>query len=115
MWKPFLIKTGSLLFFVSVVFCATAQPDTKIKQHIKAPVAKPYKVLTNGKQITVQSKLNIQSVMVWTASGHRIVEEKNINETAFVFTVVVKEKIFFVMIEFADGKRFTEKIGLSGR
>ena len=56
--------------------------------------AKPFKVLTNGKQITIQSKQNLRSLMVWTASGHRFVEEKELTTNSYSFTVPAKEKIF---------------------
>ena len=49
---------------------------------------------------------------MWTASGHRFVEEKNINQNNFTVNISIKEKIFFVMLEMADGKRFTEKIAI---
>jgi hypothetical protein len=73
---------------------------------------KPYKILTSGKQITVKSTKNIKSVMVWTASGHRIVEQKQINNTSFSFTINVNEKVFFLMIEYEGAKPYTEKLGI---
>jgi hypothetical protein len=73
---------------------------------------KPYKILTSGKQITVKSTRHIKSIMAWTASGHRIVEQKEVNATSFSFTVNVSEKIFFVMIQLEGTKPFTEKIGV---
>lgn len=74
--------------------------------------AKPFKILTNGKQITIQSKQNLRSIMVWTASGHRFVEEKLLTTNSYTFTVPSKEKVFYMMIETAEGKRFTEKMGV---
>lgn len=50
--------------------------------------------------------------MVWTASGHRIVEEKGLQTNSYTFTIPAKEKVFFIVIETADGKRFTEKMGV---
>src|SRR5690606_24989260 len=47
--------------------------------------AKPFKILTNGRQITIQSNKNIESVMVWTSGGHRVVEDKAINRTDYRF------------------------------
>jgi len=88
----------------------TNQPP---KSDIAGPTAaKPFKVLTNGKQITIQSKQNLKSLMVWTASGHRFVEEKELTTNSYSFTVPSKEKIFYMMIETAEGKRFTEKMGV---
>ena len=78
----------------------------------RSTTAKPFKVLTNGKQITIQTKQNLKSIMVWTASGHRFVEEKNLTTNSYSFTVPSKEKIFYLMIETAEGKRFTEKMGV---
>ena len=89
----------------------------QVKQSSKSEIAtsgsaKPFKVLTNGKQITIQSKQNLRSLMVWTASGHRFVEEKDLSTNSYTFTVPSKEKVFYMMIETAEGKRFTEKMGV---
>ena len=46
------------------------------------------------------------------ASGHRFIEEKQLASNSYTFTVPSKEKIFYMMIETADGKRFTEKMGV---
>ncbi|MEI9911272.1 MAG: hypothetical protein WDO71_17380 [Bacteroidota bacterium] len=73
---------------------------------------KPYKILTSGKQITVKSTKNIKNIMVWTASGHRIVEQKAVNASSYTFNINVNEKIFFVMIEYEGSKPYTEKIGI---
>ena len=73
---------------------------------------KPYRILTSGKKITVKSTRDIKSVMVWTASGHRIVEQKEINSPSYSFTINVNEKIFFMMMELQGEKRYTEKIGV---
>jgi hypothetical protein len=75
-------------------------------------ITKPYKILTSGKQITVKSTKDIKSIMVWTASGHRIVEDKEVNSTSFSFNINVSEKVFFVMIQFEGSKPYTEKIGV---
>lgn len=73
---------------------------------------KPYKILTSGKQVTVKSTKNIKSIMVWTASGHRIIEEKEVNNTSFTFNINIAEKVFFVMIHLEGSKPYTEKIGV---
>lgn len=82
--------------------------------HAQVPTAepKPYKILTSGKQITVKSSKDIKSIMVWTASGHRILEQKEVNASSFRFNVNVTEKVFFVMIHYEGMKPFTEKIGI---
>jgi hypothetical protein len=73
---------------------------------------RPYKILTSGKQVTVKSTRNIKNVMVWTASGHRIIEQKEINTSSYAFNINVNEKVFFVMIEFEGLRPYTEKIGV---
>lgn len=73
---------------------------------------KPYKVLSSGKQISIKSNRNIQHVMLWTSSGHRVVEQREINAASFAFTIPVNEKIFFLMVGLEGGKIYTEKIGL---
>lgn len=73
---------------------------------------KPYKILTSGKQITVKSTRNIKNILVWTASGHRIVEQREVNASTYSFNINVSEKIFFLMIEYEGSKPFTEKIGI---
>lgn len=75
--------------------------------------AKPYKVLTAGKRITVQSKTDISKIMVWTAKGHRFIEENNVNASTYSFNVTIKEKFLYMMLELRDGRRYTEKIGLA--
>jgi hypothetical protein len=84
-------------------------PDSEISTRTSA---KPFKVLTNGNRITIQSKQNLKSLMVWTAGGHRFVEEKELTTNSYTFTIPSKEKVFFMMIETAEGKRFTEKMGV---
>ncbi len=73
---------------------------------------KPYKVLTSGKQITIKSDQVICHVMVWTAGGDRVVEQKDINASSYRIDLPVNQKQFFLMILLKDGRRFTERIGL---
>ena len=111
MMKPFIRKAMLVfaLFSATYVINGQGKPvrDTEISS-----AAKPFKVLTNGKQITIQSKQNLKSLMVWTSSGHRIVEEKGLKSNSYSFTVPAKEKVIFMMIETAEGKRYTEKMGV---
>ncbi|MEI9946236.1 MAG: hypothetical protein WDN26_18690 [Chitinophagaceae bacterium] len=86
-----------------------AQP---VNDATKTSFNKPYRILTAGKQITVKSTQDIKSVMVWTSSGHRIIEQKEINAPSYSFRISVNEKIFFVMLELEGERRFTEKIGV---
>ena len=111
--NPFIRKA----ILVSALFCITCFVHAQVKQSPKSEIVtptsvKPFKVLTNGKQITIQSKQNLKSIIVWTASGHRFVEEKDLTTNSYSFTVPSKEKIFYLMIETAEGKRFTEKMGV---
>ena len=111
--KPISLKAIFFLLFSFCVILTSGQDNAKGNEGFtKSPITKPYKVLTNGKQITIQSIQILRSVMVWTSGGHRVAEEKFKNETSYTFTVSIKEKIFYVMIELSDGKRFTEKIGV---
>jgi hypothetical protein len=113
MMNPFIRKA----ILVSALFCITCFVHAQVKQSPKSEIVtptsvKPFKVLTNGKQITIQSKQNLRSLMVWTASGHRFVEEKGLTTTSYSFIVPAKETIFYIMLETAEGKRFTEKMGV---
>jgi len=98
----------SLSLFVSLI--APAQSYNSDKKEIAAP--KPYKILTNGKRITVQSKQNIKTVFVWTANGHRFIEQKEINSNSYSFNITIAEKFFFARIELEDGKMYSQKFGV---
>src|SRR5258706_10999649 len=74
--------------------------------------SRPYKVFSSGKEITIKSSRNILHVMLWTASGHRVVEQREINATSFSFSIPVNEKVFFLMLGLESGKIYTEKIGM---
>ena len=115
-----MMKSSSPKLFVSaVILCvatlATAQanaiPDKK-PAIAETTAPKPYKVLTAGKRITVQSKTEINKILVWTSTGHRFVEENNVKALSYNFTVTISEKFFYIMLELKDGKRYTEKIGV---
>ena len=76
--------------------------------------AKPYKLLTVGKQITIRSNTtNILSVMVWTSGGHRVLEQKDINASSYQFRISVNASAYFMMIRMADGRSYSEKIGVA--
>jgi hypothetical protein len=74
--------------------------------------AKLYKVVTSGRQLSIKSSKPIQTIMVWTTDGNRIVEQKNINNNLFTIDIPVYRKAFYLMIGFTNGKIFTEKIGV---
>lgn len=103
--------TRTLLVLLILLYTGTGLAQSYRQASNPAP-AKPYKILTSGKQITVKSSRDIKTVMVWTASGHRIVEQKEINSATFTFQVNISERYFFVMIQYEGEKPFTEKIGL---
>lgn len=111
MMKPFIRKAILVfaLFFATYIINGQGNsvPGTEVSTS-----AKPFKVMTNGKQITIQSKQNLKSIMVWTSSGHRIVEEKDLKTNSYSFAVPAKEKVVFIRLETAEGKRFTEKMGV---
>jgi hypothetical protein len=110
MMKPLILKAILVFTLFSITCIISGQGNAARNNELTEPV-KPFKVLTNGKQITIQSKQNLKSLMVWSSSGHRIVEEKELKTTSYSFTVPSKEKICFIVIETLEGKRFTEKIG----
>jgi len=73
---------------------------------------KPFKILNNGKKITVQSSKNIKTILVWTSSGHRIIEQQDLNISNYSFDIPAKEKILFLRVELDNGKMYTQKIGV---
>jgi hypothetical protein len=88
------------------LFFNTAKAQTAKKE------VKPYQVLTSGRQLTIKSSWNIQHIMLWTTSGHRVVEQREINSPSYAFTIPINEKIFFLMVGLEGGKIYTEKIGV---
>ena len=74
----------------------------------------PYKVLNSGRQLTFKANRNIRSLMIWTASGNRVLEQQDINEANYSYTIPtsVNERIFFVMIVLDNGKVYTRKVGI---
>ncbi|GJQ33911.1 MAG: hypothetical protein HBSAPP04_27500 [Ignavibacteriaceae bacterium] len=88
----------------------------KIRPIAERKVNKPFKVLTSGKQITIKStdaENNLRQILVWTSTGHRIVEQHEMDAPSFDFSVSgINERVFFLMVEFKNGKRFSEKIGV---
>ena len=91
------------------IFISKAQPAAG--QPVKKE-ATPYQVITTGKQIIIKSNRNIRHIMLWTSSGHRVVEQRDINAVSYTFTIPVDEKIFFLMLGLEGGKIYTEKIGM---
>ena len=105
-----LLALLSLSLYISTAYAQTSgnsyEPSFK-------KAAKPFKILTSGKQITIKSTKDIKTIMVWTASGHRIVEQTQVNAASFSFNVSgSRERIFFVMVQFEGQKPVTEKFGV---
>ena len=90
----------------------TTTPDLSESSNEIEKASRPYRILTNGKTVTIKSVKNIRNLLVWTSGGRRIIEEKNLNTNNYNFRVTVNEKLFFVMVQLADGKTFSEKIGI---
>jgi len=108
-----MLKRGTaLIIFIccSLLFSQLTIAQAGVKTENKS--APPFKLLTSGKKITVQAKQNIQSVIVWTASGHRVIEQKDINSTTYSFDITINAKVFFVRVDMADGSMSTKRIGL---
>ena len=115
MMFPATRKLFFIAILISIAFISNAQPNNPGQPYIETvapPEAKPFKVLTAGRQITIKSAKNIKTIMVWTAGGHRIVEQKSVNAPTYTFNITVNEKVFFVMVQLPDGKVYTEKIGV---
>ena len=114
MMYPIVPKLAVIAFFTCLVSSSMAQ-DPGPKNNLSSaerPESKPFRVLTNGKQITIQSNRNISKIIVWTSSGNRFVEQSNLEASSYNFTIPAKEKFVFMMLELQGGKRFTEKIGV---
>ena len=112
MIQPIIRKVIVILILIGYTFFSQAQPvrRTSVKE-IETP-AKPYRILTSGKEVTIKCTREIKNLMVWTAGGNRIVEEKNVKANQYNFRITISEKIFFVMLRLSDGKTYSEKIGI---
>ena len=86
------------------LFTTQAQPDKK--------EVKPYKVLTSGRQLTIKSNKIIYHIMLWTTGGDRVVAQKGINNNSVTIDIPISRKTFFLMVGLANGKVYTEKIGI---
>jgi hypothetical protein len=107
------VKRLFAIVLLSVLcFTVEAQPVKVTGTIMEKNEAKPYKILTSGKQITIKSTKAIKHVMLWTTGGNRVVEQKEINNSFYAFTIPVNQKTFFLMIGLDGGKIYTEKVGL---
>jgi len=115
MMYPIIRKLAVIAFFTCIVVSSMAQDPGAPKDKLSFPPrteSKPFRILTNGKQITVQSNKSISKIIVWTSGGNRFVEQSNLDVSSYNFTIPAKEKFVFMMLELQGGKRFTEKIGV---
>jgi len=110
-FTPLMITAFSWLL-LSFDSKSTQQYPPKKQSNQVTNAVKPFRILTAGKRITIQSKTDIKKLMLWTASGHRLVEEKNLNTSTYTYAITIAERIFFLMVELADGKRYTEKFAV---
>jgi len=114
MMYPTIRKIAAMTAFTCVASFSLAQdpgPKTKSPAVQKTEI-KPFRILTNGQRITIQSNKDISKIIGWTASGNRFIEQNNIETASCNFTIPSKEKYVFIMLELADGRRYTEKIGV---
>ncbi len=74
--------------------------------------AKPYKIITTGKRVTIKSTRPLKTVMLWTTGGYRVVEQRGINLNSYSFTISLLDKIYFLMFQTDDEKVYTERIGI---
>src|SRR6266540_3218503 len=112
MMYPIIRKIATISAFVCLVNCSMAQTGPRSKLPAPKSESKPFRILTNGQRITIQSNLDIQRIMAWTTSGHRIVEQTSFDSPSYSFTIPNTEKLVFVMIQLKNGKYYTEKIGV---
>ena len=102
------------LFCLALFLALSCLAQTKPASSGEKDRPRPYKILTNGKQITIQSAGELESVMVWTAGGHRMLEDRAIHKKEYRFNLTVVTRIYFIMIRMKDGKTYSEKMGVSG-
>ena len=109
------IVASAILMMIAVSSPAQDSEPRKEIPYTEKKEVKPFKVLTSGKRITIKSNSsnnNVKGILVWTASGHRIVEQHDLDVSSYVFNISVNEKIFFLLVEMKDGSRHTHKFGI---
>jgi hypothetical protein len=115
MTYPIIRRIAAVSAFLLIVSSSVAQdsgPKSKSSSAIQEITGKPFRILSNGQRITVQSDKDITRIIVWTASGNRFVEQSNIEVPSYNFTIPTKEKYVFMMLELKGAGRYTEKIGV---
>ena len=99
--------------FICIITACMGQDSSLISKPISAKAeARPFRVLTNGRRITIESNQDMNRIMAWTTTGHRIVEQTRFDNPSYSFTIPNNEKFIFVMIQLKNGKYYTEKIGV---
>ena len=112
MTYPVIRRMAAAALFVCIVTASMAQDPSLNSKSISAKTeSKPFRVLTNGRRITIESNQDINRIMAWTTTGHRIVEQTKFDNPSFTFTIPNTEKYIFVMIQLKNGKYYTEKVG----
>lgn len=96
-----------LLGFLVIILSLTAAAAQPLKKE-----ARPYKILTSGRQLTIKSNQSIRHIMVWTLDGHRVVEQKDINQNQVRVDIPVNRNAYYLRIELPGGKVFTERVGI---
>ena len=113
MMYPVIRKLACIALLSCFAFFSMAQdPGLRPKPQLSKTEGKPFKVLTNGRRITIQSTQDINRIMAWTATGTRVVEQTSFDSPTYSFTVPATEKFLFVMIQLKNGKYYTEKVGV---
>ncbi len=105
-------RASAILFFSFLFICTQGQPSVVPNEIPGKKESRPYKVLTDGKRVTIKSTKEIKHIMLWTSRGNRVIEQKEINASSFTFQVPVTDKYFFLMIGLEGGNIYTEKIGV---
>ena len=113
MVRPFILTMLLVFFLGCFSIQSQAQPlNNTIAFNDNEKNNKPYRILTAGKQVNIKSTKNIKSIIVWSSGGKRIIEDKNVNAANYNFRITINEKIFFIRVQLADGKTYSEKIGI---
>jgi len=109
---PVIRKAAAVALLTCIVSFSMAQdPGPRSKPQEKTE-SKPFRILTNGRRITIQSNQDMNRVMAWTTTGHRVVEQTSFDSPSFSFSIPDGEKFLFLMIQLKNGKYYTEKIGV---
>lgn len=114
MMQSFKCLMAAFAVFILAGLPVTAQTAPAGNNNMVKKDPLPYKILNSGRQLTFKASRNIRSVMIWTASGNRVLEQQEINQQNFSYTIPssVNERIFFVMLVLDNGKVYTRKVGI---